>query len=52
MRRELATVAVMPETKELVGKIADVTNEKKIAIFDRAIRDYARKNNISVACGK
>lgn len=41
------TVAVMPETRELVGKIAAVTNEKKYAIYDRAVREYAQKMGLT-----
>jgi predicted transcriptional regulator len=53
MTKQLTSVAILPETKSLVAKIAEATNEKKFAIYDRAIRDYARKNNINVAaCGK
>lgn len=43
MAKTLTNMAVFTETKELVCKIATETNEKKCAIFHRAILDYARK---------
>lgn len=46
---KLTNMAVLPETKELVCRIAKETNEKKCAIFDRAVRDYARKKGLAVA---
>ena len=46
---KLTNMAVLPETKELVCRIAKETNEKKCAIFDRAVRDYARKLNAEIS---
>lgn len=43
MQREFVSVSILRETKSLVSKIAEATNEKKIAIYDKAIRDYAEK---------
>lgn len=51
MQRELVSVSILPETKSLVGKIAAATNEKKFAIYDRAIRDYAKKIKLGIAPG-
>ena len=47
MKRELVSVSILSETKSLVGKIAEATNEKKIAIYDRAIREYAQEKHLS-----
>lgn len=47
MKRELVSVSILSETKSLVGKIAEATNEKKIAIYDKAIRDYAEKKLVN-----
>ena len=49
MKRELVSVSILSETKSLVSKIAEATNEKKIAIYDRAIREYARKVGVAAA---
>jgi predicted transcriptional regulator len=51
MQRELVSVSILPETKSLVGKIAEATNEKKFAIYDRAIREYAKKIKQAIAPG-
>ncbi len=51
MKRELVSVSILSETKSLVGKIAEATNEKKIAIYDRAIREYAQKIKLGIAPG-
>lgn len=49
MASTLTNMAVLPETKALVCKIARETNEKKSAIFHRAILDYARKKEKEMA---
>ena len=49
MKRELVSVSILSETKSLVGKIAEATNEKKFTIYDRAIREYARKVGVAAA---
>lgn len=49
MKKELISVTIMPETRCLVGKIARETNEKKYSIYDRAVRDYARKMGVATA---
>lgn len=51
MAENLVTMAVLPETKELVREIATKYNEKMIAVADRAIRDYAKKKERQVAAG-
>lgn len=43
MTQKLTGVGILPETKELANKIAQVTREKKFMIYDRAIREYAEK---------
>lgn len=47
MKRELTMVSVLVETRELVKRIADATNQKKSYIYDQAIRDYAAKKQIT-----
>lgn len=51
MTRQLTSVAILPETKALVGRIAKKTNDKKYSIYDRAVRDYAQKMQLKVAAG-
>lgn len=51
MTQKTTQAIVLTETKELVDKIASATHEKKYAIYDRAIRDYAEKNNIEIPQG-
>lgn len=48
MTRKTVQAAVLPETKELVQRIADATNEKKTYIYDMAIIDYAKKKQIEI----
>lgn len=43
MKHQLVQAIVLPETKRLVEEIAAATNEKKFVIYDRAIKDYAKK---------
>lgn len=49
MTKQLTSVAILPETKALVGKIAKKTNDKKYSIYDRAIKEYARKMGVAAA---
>lgn len=43
MKQKFCQAIVLPETKRLVEEIAAATYEKKFVIYDRAIKDYAKK---------
>lgn len=47
--QDVVLVAVKPETRALVDMIAQKTNAKKYSIYDRAIKDYARKTGVAAA---
>lgn len=51
MTRKIVQAAVLPETKALVDRIADATNEKKSYIYDQAIQDYAKKKLLDMNSG-
>ncbi len=43
MAEKLVCVAIMPQTKERLDKLAKENNFKKTAIFDWALRDFEKK---------
>lgn len=49
MPKDFVMVAVMPETRALANRIAAATNDKKNAVYDRAILAYARKMGVAAA---
>lgn len=48
MTQQLTGAIVLTKTKNLVNIIAEATHEKKYAIYDQAIRDYAQKKQIEM----
>lgn len=48
MTQQVTSAIVLTKTKGLVNIIAEATHEKKYAIYDRAIRDYAQKKQIEI----
>ncbi|MBO7330079.1 MAG: hypothetical protein J6W00_15055 [Lentisphaeria bacterium] len=51
MAKKLIQVAIMPQTKERLDRLAAAHNYKKITIFDWALKDFEKKIQSGIAPG-